>query len=401
MGYSSDLKDTLRRATIEEIVSGRAPRRRGWIALAAAGALAAAAILGFMLFSGNAPPQIDTAVARQGTLSVTVPSIGTLRPQQRVNVGAEISGLVSKVLVKNNDRVRAGQILAVFDTTLLETDVTQARANFRAADASAGVSAATLLQTTQDARRAHGLASADAITQSAIDAADANLARAKAQLALDQANAAKAKAALDSTLATLAKADIRAPIEGFVLERLVEPGQVVAASFETPHLFTLAANLDTMQIEADVREADVARVTPGRKATFYVDAFPDHAFDAVVETLDREPKTENGITSYRAILNARNPGAVLLPGMTATITIHAADVVRGIIVPETALHFTPKTSSGGEKAVARSSVWLVSKDGRLSEHPVRVLGAQDGNVAVGGDIPDGSQVAIGYHSDSE
>ena len=234
-------------------------------------------------WTGTGEPAAATYITQditRGDLTVTVTATGTLTPINQVDVGSELSGIVRSVDVDYNDRVRVGQVLARLDTTKLEAQARQIRAALDAAHAKAQQTQATVDEAVPSSRgRARGR-QRNCSPQSDLDTARATLKRAEADRGSAAAAVAQAEATLHATETDLTKPVIRSPIDGIVLNRFVEPGQTVAASFQTPLLFTLAEDLSQMELNVDVDEADVGHVQEGQVATFTVDAYPDRAFTA-------------------------------------------------------------------------------------------------------------------------
>jgi HlyD family secretion protein len=294
--------------------------------------------------------QFKAAEVKRGDLAVRVTATGALEPVNQVDVGTEISGTIEAVEVDYNDRVAAGQVLARLDTDQLEARLRQAQAALALAEARVLEARATLTETANRLRRTRDLIGKKLSSQEELDTASAAHARAQALVAVAEAQVAQAQAQLDSDRRTLEKAVIRAPIDGIVLERKVEPGQTVAASLQTPVLFTLAENLAQMELHVDVDEADVGRVVAGQEAEFTVDAYPERTFPATIEQVRFAPQTVEGVVTYETLLSVDNSELLLRPGMTATAEVlveHLSDV---LLVPNAALRFTPPKAVGASRA---------------------------------------------------
>jgi HlyD family secretion protein len=300
--------------------------------------------------SAPAAPAYITRDVTLGDLTVTVTATGTLTPITQVEVGSELSGIVSSVEVDDNDRVRAGQVLARIDPTRLQAQARQHRASLDAARARTQQAQATLDEARVQAARMEQLAGMQLVPASELDAARATLERANADRASAAAAVAQAEAMLQTTEADLTKTIIRSPITGIVLQRSVEAGQTVAASFQAPVLFTLAEDLTKMELDIDVDEADVGLVEAGQQATFTVDAYPDRAFTARVLKVSYSPTATSGVVTYRAALDVDNSELLLRPGMTTTADIVVRDVSQAMLVPNAALRFEPAGSTAGPAA---------------------------------------------------
>ena len=276
---------------------------------------------------GAAPVSFVSAPVARATLTVTVTATGTLQPQSQVDVGAEVSGKIDQVLVDFNDHVKAGQLLAVINTDAVKAQLAQSEATL-------ATNQATVKETKakrdryEELLKSNSVSAMDMVTaQAAYDRAVASIKTAQAQIQTQQTS--------------LGKAQVRSPIDGVVLDRKVSSGQTVASGFNTPLLFTLASSLDTMQLAVDIDEADIGSVKEGQTATFVVDAFPQHRFNAKLVSLHNAPQTLNNVVTYRGVLEVDNHEGLLRPGLTATADILTAQVSNALVVPNGALRFTP------------------------------------------------------------
>lgn len=297
-------------------------------------------------------PQFVTATARQGDLVVRVIATGTLQPVNQVEVGTEVSGTIKTVEVDYNDRVHAGQILARLDTDQLEAKYRQSEAALVLAKARVKEAQATVIETRNQRRRTQALLDKGLTSPELFDAAEAGYARAEASLGVAQAQVGQAQAQLDADQRMLEKAIIRSPIDGIVLQRQVEPGQTVAASLQTPVLFTLAEDLTQMALHVAVDEADVSQVQEGQRALFVVAAYSGQTFPAVIDQVRFAPQTVEGVVTYEALLAVDNAALLLRPGMTATAEIIVQQLQDVLLVPNAALRFTPveRPAEGGRGA---------------------------------------------------
>lgn len=334
-----------------------APRRNPvWRRLGLAAALVASAVGAGLWLAGGGPapePFVVEAVAR-GPLVVTVTATGTVEPTNLVEISSELSGTMRAVLVDHNDRVEVGQQLAQLDTAKLDAQLAHAhaRASLAARLARVAEAEATLREASDQNDRVAALADRNVSTVQARDAAVANLRRAEAALAVSRADADVARADLLLDETNRAKACICSPIRGVVLERNVEPGQIVASSLNTPILFTIAEDLAQMELRVDVDEADMGAVRVGQPAQFTVEAYPGRRFPAAISELRYAPKTIDGVVTYEALLTIDNAELLLRPGMTATAEIVVEQVDDALLVPNAALRFAPpaeaeETKSGG------------------------------------------------------
>ncbi|MEO0062924.1 MAG: Macrolide export protein MacA [Pseudomonadota bacterium] len=380
------------------------------------------------------PDYISEAVTRR-SLDLTVTATGNLRPTNQVEVGSEVSGRIDQVFVDVNDRVSRGQVLARINTDVIEDQVRQGQANLNAARAGVAQAGATLgVDQAQLARlrEVFRLSGGKVPSQSELDQAVANVARDHAAVNSAQASVAAAQAQLSSSMTNRDRAVIRSPVAGVVLARQVEPGQTVAASFNTPTLFVLAEDLSAMQLRVAIDEADVGQVAPGQKARFAVDAWPGRQFPAVVERIDLASRNTattasssqsstaqaNAVVSYEARLAVANGEGLLRPGMTATATIATRNTGTQLLVPNGALRFDPeaddaaKAGGGGglnpqiglkreeQKASigvgSRQRVHVLQADGTLKAVPV-VTGQSDGRYTVitSGALKPGMKIVTG------
>jgi HlyD family secretion protein len=396
---SDDADDAAITALIGQRPDGRATRwLRPLLIGIAVVVLVAAGVASFVLLRPSPAPRYETVDVRRGNLDVTVSATGVLAPVTQVDVSSELSGVVESVLVRDNDRVRRGQALALLDTARLRDQIETAAAAGVQARASLAQARATELQTRLARDRLHRLYAMSRGGYPArvdVEAADANHQRALAGVASAQATIRAADASLATGRTNLAKSVIRSPINGVVLHRRVEPGQTVAASLQAPVLFNLAEDLTRMELHVDIDEADVAQVSPGQTADFTVDAFPGRRFSASVERVGLGSEVKDGVVTYTGVLTVDNADLSLRPGMTATSEIRSAHRPNVLLVPEAALRFTPPPSQARESAMqaimprmrqrpraARSAsrnsqrLWLL-RDGRPSPVPVTV-GATNG-----------------------
>ena len=287
------------------------------------------------------PPAWKTVTVERGNLTMTVTATGSLSPVRTVEIGAEISGRITTVAVKENDHVTVGQKLVEIDTALLDAKHEQAQAQLEVAQASVRQARATLTQSRLQEKRAKDQVARGILSTQAMEAATADRARAEAQVASANAQERQANANLSSVETDLSKAVISSPIDGIVLSKTVEPGATVQSSFTAPTLMTIAEDLTKMELHLDIDEADVGLVKAGETATFTVDAYPDHTFEATVETVWYASTTVSNVVTYRAVLAVDNPELLLRPGMTTTATITTGVAENVLMVPNAALRYTP------------------------------------------------------------
>jgi HlyD family secretion protein len=279
-------------------------------------------------------------VARKD-LRVTVSATGTLQTLKSVDVGAEVTGRILRVLVDYNDKVQQGQLLAELDPEQLRAAEEQARAQVLSADSSIKTAEATLTEASLAYKRAQDQSKSGLVSAKDLESAAATATRAEAALESAKANSVLARANRKAAASKLQKTKIFAPIDGIVLSRAVQPGQTLTAGFTTPILFTLAEDLSKLVLHVNVDEADVGRVREGFEATFTVDAYPTREFASKVLSFRNEPKTSQNVVTYEALLSVDNADGALRPGMTATATVISEVHQNVLVVPNAALRFAP------------------------------------------------------------
>jgi len=332
--------------SIEEALSVNPTRGRGiWRRLLPGVLVLALAAGAYVFFAPSAAKEnaieYETAEVQRGNLTVLVSATGELKPLNQVDVGTEVSGTVKSVEVDYNDEVKVGQVLARLDTELLEAKYRQAQASLILAEAKVREAEATFSESESKLRRTLELLEKGLSSREEADTAEATHARATASLQSARGMVVQARAQVDLDKASLDKAVILSPISGVVLKRQVEPGQTVAASLQTPVLFTLAENLTEMELHVAVDEADVGQIQEGDQATFTVAAHGNRRFPATIKQVRYAPQVVNGVVTYQAILAVDNSDGSLRPGMTATADIVVKELKDVILVPNAALRFSP------------------------------------------------------------
>ncbi|MBI5041709.1 MAG: efflux RND transporter periplasmic adaptor subunit [Gammaproteobacteria bacterium] len=330
-------------------------RKQHWLRWGGPAALILVTLTALLLWNAgghDAEPRYQTQEARRGDLTVMVTATGNLQPTNQVDVGIEVSGTVASVEVDYNDTVKIGQVLARLDTSRLESQARKAAASLDAARARVAQMQASLTETGATLARLRALhqrTGGKVPSQQDLDTAEATFKRAQTEVASAQAAVAESAATLKMAQTELTKAVIHSPINGIVLVRAVEPGQTLAASFQSPILFTLAEDLTQMELHVDVDEADVGQVKQGQTATFTVDAYPDRRFPARVTQVRYGAQAVEGVTTYKTVLNVDNADLALRPGMTATADIIVQNVSDALLIPNAALRFTPPTQTDESK----------------------------------------------------
>ena len=358
-----------------------------------------------------------TEPVSRGDLTVTVSATGTIEPTNRVEISSELSGTIAEVLVDYNDPVTAGQVLARLDTVQLSAQLSVQIASHASAKAQLASARASLLEAEANFEIVRELDQRGVTSQINLTASEAALGRARANVAIAQANVELAQAQLEAQQAILSKATIVSPINGVVLDRSVDAGQIVAASLSAPELFSIAEDLAQMELQVDVAEADIGRIDVGDRASFTVDAYDDMLFPAQISMVRYASDSTDGLVTYKAILSVENDNLLLRPGMTATADVTVAQYHDVLPVPNSALRFAPpqvieveasdgdgrgggllglimpaRNLASGMRTVSDSTVW-VRRDGVAVEIGVE-KGDSDGLQAIitGGDLAPGDQV---------
>jgi HlyD family secretion protein len=342
--------------------------------------------------------QYRLQAVEKGEISQTVSANGTINPVTLVNVGTQVSGTVKKLYVDYNSKVEKGQVLLELDDALLAAQQKQSLANVQSANATLELAAA-------NEARMRSLFVQEYVSRQELDTAVQAKKAAEAQLQL-------AHATVEKDRANLAYSVIRSPVSGVVVDRSVDVGQTVAASLQTPTLFKIAQDLSKMQIDANFAEADIGSIRVGQTARFTVDAFAGRNFQGVVKLVRLNPTTVQNVVTYDVVINVDNPEQILLPGMTAYVSIAVAERKDVLLVPNAALRFKP-ANAGNQKrggghpggapnggAAPKRDVFAgkvyVLEQGELT--PLNVsLGITDNrNTEItGGDLKAGDQVIVG------
>lgn len=308
----------------------------------------------------NAAPVYVTEAVSKGNLTLSVTANGTLQPTRSVSIGSELSGTVLRVLVDVNDRVKKGQVLVELDTSKLSDQVARSRAALSSAVARVAQAAVTVKEARGNLDRLEEVArlsGGKVPSKAELDTGRATLERAQADETSAQADVVAARAAAATDETNLSKASIRSPIDGVVLTRSVDPGNAVAASLQAVTLFTIAEDLSKLRLQVNVDEADVGSVKVGQKASFTVSAYPSRKYPATITRVAFGSTTTDNVVTYVTYLDVDNTDLSLRPGMTAASTITSTERQDVLLVPNTALRFSP-TQSGN--AAAKSGGGIVS-----------------------------------------
>jgi len=388
------------------------------------------ATLCFSLCNKQSNMQFRTVPLERGDVNVEVTASGTINPHYLIQVGTQVSGTISQILVDFNSHVKKGQLIALIDTTFLYAAVEDA-----AAAKNKALSQQVLTQNAS--KRTKDLFDKGLAAQADLDQATADFESAKANLV-------SAQAELDRSKINLEYARIVSPITGVVVNRNVDVGQTVAASFNTPTLFTIADDLSKMQVQASIDEADIGQIHTGQKAKFSVDAYPNRQYEGLVSQIRLQPATVQNVVTYTVMIDLENPDLSLLPGMTANITVEVQNAHDVFKVAAAALKFVPpgfqgaggkrgggpgdsasgagqwkhaeggRDSASAHKAIAENAGWkksaagnddrknwgriFVLDNGKPVRIPVHIGLSNGGFTAIEGDVLEGQAVIIGLSS---
>lgn len=363
-------------------------------ALAAAGAVLAAALAASSGCNGNKGPQYTTAAVERGTVVETVTATGTVNPVTTVQVGSQVSGTIQQILVDFNSRVRKDQVIARIDPRLFEAQVVQARGAFENAQAALDRATVELANAERTLRRNRELFPDGFVSQADVDAAQTAYDAALAQKRAAAAQVEQARGLLSVAETNLRYTTIHSPVDGIVVSRNVDVGQTVAASFQTPTLFTIAQDLTKMQIDTSVDESDIGKTKPGQAVTFTVDAYPGRSFMGRVVQVRSAPIVTQNVVTYDVVVRVDNKELLLRPGMTANVSIRIREVRDVVKVPNAALRYRP--GSNRKEAEAKGPrVFVLGKDEKPRAVALR-LGISDGSFTevVSGDISPGDRVIV-------
>jgi HlyD family secretion protein len=418
------------------------------------------AALGYTHSQESSVPAYITAPVERGTISTLVKASGTVEAVVTVDVSSQLSGRIAEVFVDFNDTVKAGQPIAQIDQEIFCARVNEARASLRVARATTEVQKAALERakvTVVNAQTARRLAEAQSaaikarqdelerdlqrklqlartgagtarelsqaqtlrdsgaadlrasfeqikMREEAIAIAEAEQHMADANLENAQAVVEQRQAALDQAQVDLERTVLRAPIDGVIIKRDVNPGQTVAVSLEAKTLFKIANDLRQMEVHGKIDEADVGQLKEGQPAQFTVDAYPDQTFSGQVLQIRKSPEVVQNVVTYTVIISTRNPDLLLLPGMTAQLRIVVKDSGEILKIPSQALRFRPQgatPASGHQNAnqagsTPSATVWVVSNDGQPSPIAVKLAASDDSGAALlDGPLTEGQQLIIG------
>lgn len=353
----------------------------------------------FWLFGSNGKEvKFRTEKVVKGDITTVVTATGTVNAVTTVLVGTQVSGTINKLYVDFNSRVKKGQVIALIDPATFESQVDQQKANLYSAKANLDKSVSSLADAKRTMERNKNLLARNLIAQSDFDTAETNYETSDAQVSASKAQVAQAEASLRTAQTNLGYTRIVSPVDGIVVSRNVDVGQTVAASFQTPTLFTIAQDLTKMQIDTSIAEADIGRIKVGQEVDFTVDAYPDTTFKGKVGQIRIAPITVQNVVTYDVVILVDNQQMRLMPGMTANVSVIVAEKKDVLKIPNAALRFKPyeKAKAGTAKGGTEKGpgVWIIEK-----EKPKRVpvsVGISDGSHTelVSGVIREGQDVIV-------
>jgi len=366
--------------------------------LAVVAVLAAAGIAAYFWFSTReSEPKFRTEKITRGDITSTVTASGTVNAVTTVLVGTQVSGTIKEIFVDFNSVVRKDQVIARIDPATFEAQVEQARAGLVSATANLEKSETALIDAQRTLGRTKELFEKNLVARNDYDTAETAFLTAKSQAGVSKAQIAQAEASLKTAETNLRYTKIVSPVDGIVVSRNVDVGQTVAASFQTPTLFTIAQDLTKMQIDTNVDEADIGRIKTGMEVEFTVDAYPETTFKGKVFQVRNAPIIVQNVVTYDAVIKVDNPDLRLKPGMTTNVSI-ITSVKTGVLrTPKAALRFSPgppeknRTARQQQKGPA---VWIL-----VNNTPKRMpvtAGISDGNFSelVSGEITEGQEVIV-------
>jgi HlyD family secretion protein len=330
----------------------------------------------------------------RGNITTTVTATGTVNPVTSVNVGTQVSGRISALYADFNSPVKKGQLIATIDPALFQAQVDQARANLSNAKANLEKAQATEADAKRTYERYKSLYERNLVAKSQMDTSETADLTARASTLAARTQVDQAGAALKTAETNLFYTHIVSPVDGVVISRSVDVGQTVAASFQTPTLFVIAADLTKMQIDTTVDEADISAVKARDEVEFTVDAYPEETFRGVVEQVRNAATTVQNVVTYDVVVKVDNRDLKLKPGMTADVSIITSVVKDVLRIPNAALRFIPAQAGRPAPQERGPSVW-VERNGQLVRVPVRI-GLSDGSYTelVSGDLKEGDEVVI-------
>lgn len=345
----------------------------------------------FSIFKSGGAKYVTKEITSE-TITQYVEASGTIKPINTIEVGTQVSGTVAGIYVDYNSVVKKGDLLAELDPSLFQANVDQSTAKLNNAQATYAKATSTLNYKRNNYQRYKHLYEKNYVSKDEVELALSNYQQAQAEVSAASAEVSAAKATLDNNMTNLRYSKIVSPVDGTVISRAVDVGQTVAASFNTPTLFEVAEDLTQMQIEASVSEADIGKVKVGQKATYTLDGYQDRKFEGTVTQVRLASTTTNNVVTYAVIISVDNSEGLVIPGMSANVSIITDKVENALCVPPQALKFTPETN--GQK-YEQQGIWVQTKNG-LKRYNIEI-GATDDNhtQVISKDLKIGDKVVVG------
>lgn len=351
-------------------------------------------VIGLLIFvlSSSKKTQFKTVKIQKGEITQMVTATGNVNPVTTIIIGTRVSGTIVALYADYNYQVKKGQLIAQIDPTPFENELNQSEADLLNAKAALFKAEVTLKDAERTLKRKQELFKRDLIARSELDDAETAYNTSKAQYEIALAQVKKAEAGLRQAKTNLGYTRIISPVDGVVIAKNVEVGQTVAASFQTPTLFTIAPDLTKMQVDTNVDEADISKIKKGMETSFTVDAYPDRKFKGVVSQIRLSPTVTQNVVTYNVVISVDNSHLLLKPGMTANVTFVVENKKGVLKIPNSALRFKMPDSAPSKQ----QGVWVM-RNGK----PVRVnvkIGITDGEWVelLDGDVKEGEEVIIDF-----
>lgn len=339
-------------------------------------------------------PKYELAKVEKKQIIQTVEASGTINPVKTVSIGSQVSGMIKGIYVDFNSKVKQGELLAEIDPSLFQAQVDKARGDLNAARGALLKTKSMLIYDEANYKRYKELYKKNYVAKSDLDLALATYRSDLADIQSKQATIAQASATLQNNLTNLRYTRIISPVNGVVVSRAVDVGQTVAASFQTPTLFTVAQDLTQMQIEVSVSEADIGKIRNGQDVEYTLDGYPDEVFKGKVSQVRISPTTVSNVVTYTVIVSVNNDDQKLKPGMTANASIITNKKEDALCIDNAAMRFTPVEITQGKK-FKEQGIWLLVKN-----KPTRItiktgITDSDYTEVISKDITEGDDVIIG------
>ncbi|MBW4054138.1 MAG: efflux RND transporter periplasmic adaptor subunit [Proteobacteria bacterium] len=379
-------------------------------------------IAGYFFYGRTPDIRYKTAKIERGTIISTVAATGNLSAVTTVQVGTQVSGTIQKLYADFNSRVKKGQAIAEIDPSLFNASVEQSQGNYLSAEANLQKAKVTVADAARTFNRNRQLLADGIISQGDFDVAETALLSSKAAVKAAEGALSQTRGSLMQAKTNLRYSIIRSPVDGVVISRAVDVGQTVAASFQTPTLFTIAQDLTKMQIEVSVDEADISRIKLHQNTSFTVDSYPELTFRGEIVQIRSAPVITQNVVTYVVVVNVDNSDLKLMPGMTANVSVEVAKKDDVLKLPPAALRFKPKSivndakekgtvspaqhSAGGGgshgggktgpgKGTDRGQVVYLLKEGKPVATPVKTGIANNSSIElVEGTIKEGDDVIV-------